>query len=53
MLIIKMSSGHTDSVLFHVLQFNGTVCARVFWEIKLVLFLNVIRQEASSQEMLP
>lgn len=47
-----MRSGHTGSYVFHVLQFYETVCARVFWKVEIVFFLDVIRQEPSGQEML-
>lgn len=48
-----MWRGHSGHLPFRVLQLDGAVCARVFWDVELVLFLNVIGQEAPGQEMLP
>lgn len=48
-----MRKGRSSHLRFRVLQLNGAVCAGVFWDVELILFLNVIGQEAPGQEMLP
>lgn len=48
-----MRRGRSGRLPFQVLQLNGAVCAGVFWDIELVLFLNVIGEKAAGQEMLP